>query len=99
MGGLDLGRQSLSHTHPGGLRTLSPLSWFAMETQALKDLLGQVQAGDLSVDQALGFISERDQSSAAFWRVTIYFLHGVASDLAEKPSGASSTPPTRPGGT
>lgn len=49
---------------------------------------------DLSVSEAKGFVSQREMSSQELWRVECYFLHGVASDAVNAPSGASSTTPS-----
>jgi len=64
-------------------------------------LLGQAvsfTSADLHVNRALGFVQARTQTSAGLWVLRLYFLHGVASDIAETPGGASSTPPSNPSG-
>lgn len=48
----------------------------------------------LSVTEAQGFVSKREISTAALWRVELYFLLGVSSDPVEAPTGGSSTPPS-----
>jgi len=54
---------------------------------------------ELSIDEAVGFVSSREISESEFWKVEIYFLYGVASDSSEKPSGATTGTPTPiPGG-
>lgn len=53
-------------------------------------------SADLHITEALGFVSQREMSSAELWRLEIYFLHGVASDQAVRPTGASSTAPPEP---
>ena len=63
--------------------------------------LGQEVAftsADLHVVAALGFVVAREPSSQGLWAVDVYFLHGVVSDVAEAPRGASSTPPVLPSG-
>lgn len=49
---------------------------------------------DLSITEAQGFVSKREISTGALWRVELYFLLGVNSDPAKSPTGGSSTPPS-----
>lgn len=49
---------------------------------------------ELSVTEAKGFVSSRAMTSQELWRLELYFLHGVATDPVEAPTGASSTPPS-----
>lgn len=50
----------------------------------------------LSIDRRIGLVSSREMSTAPLWRLELYFLHGVADNPAETPSGASPSPPSTP---